>query len=93
METLAGLEAIADLGAPVGLIYVDADHSAPGVLADVRAAERLFPHALLCGDDWQWAGVRSAVEQHVAESGGRLRVHAEATENWWWLERIRARPE
>ena len=86
VDSLSGLELTARLGAPVELIYVDADHRTPSVLADIRAAERLFPDALIVGDDWQWPSVQAAVEQHVHESGGRLHVHAAADENWWWLE-------
>ena len=86
MDTSTGLHTVAEMRAPVDLIYIDADHTHDGALADLRCAARCFPKALLAGDDWQWAGVRSAVTQHVAESNGRLRVHAHPKENWWWLE-------
>ncbi|KAJ1627311.1 hypothetical protein T492DRAFT_842453 [Pavlovales sp. CCMP2436] len=89
MDTLEGMAAIRDLGAAesVGLVYVDADHSKDAVLEDIRTAARCFPNALCCGDDWQWPGVRAAVEQHVAESLGRLQLHSRDAENWWWLEK------
>ena len=86
MDTSTGLQAVAEMRAPVDLIYIDADHTHDGALADLRCAARCFPKALIAGDDWQWAGVRGAVTQHVAESDGRLRVHAHPKENWWWLE-------
>ncbi len=86
MSTLDGLEAVRALGAPVGLVYVDADHSAPAVLADLRAARKCFPRAVLCGDDWQWPTVRAAVRQYAAESGGGAHAHPE--ENWFWIEQL-----
>ena len=79
--------AVAALGAPVDLIYIDADHTEAGVTRDIRAAEECFPDALICGDDWSWPGVRQAVEKRAADSGGRLAV--EADENWWVLSTTR----
>lgn len=87
MDTRAGLETIAAIHAPVDFIYIDADHTNDGCLADLRAARRLFPTAMLCGDDWQWSGVRAAVEHFAADDcGGRVIVRSCANENWWWLD-------
>ena len=85
MTSGEGLAAIARLGAPVGMVYVDADHSYDAVRADLRACAAHFPDALLCGDDWQWPAVQRAVTDHAASHAG-LAVHADPTENWWWLE-------
>lgn len=95
MATHAGMATICELGAAeaVGLVYVDADHTHEAVLEDVRTAARCFPAALLTGDDWQWPGVRTAIEQYVTESNGRLRCHAHAAENWWWLEPVPSQAE
>ncbi|EOD20835.1 hypothetical protein EMIHUDRAFT_241782 [Emiliania huxleyi CCMP1516] len=87
MPTGDGLAAIARLGAPVDLIYVDADHTYAAVLADLRASARLFPDALLCGDDWCWADVQLAVADFAHERG--LRVVSHPRENWWWLRHPR----
>ena len=84
--SVEGMEQVAALGAPVDLVYIDADHTFEAALADLRAAHRCFPHALLSGDDWQWQGVRRAVEQFACERGD-MHVHAHDKENWWWLER------
>lgn len=100
MDTCAGLELVASLRAPIDLIYVDADHTEEGVLRDLRAATRLFPDAILCGDDWQWPGVRRAVARHAAEFGGAAAgdgcpswaVRSDPGENWWWLERREVEP-
>jgi hypothetical protein len=89
MTSLEGLAAIERLGAQPDLIYVDADHSADAVTHDLAACTRLFPGALLVGDDWQWPSVQEAVRCHASTHG--LVVHAHAHENWWWLEATPAR--
>ena len=38
----------------------------------------------MCGDDWQWLGVRRAVVAFAAETG--LGVASHRKENWWLLE-------
>ena len=87
MSTLEGLDAVAALNVPVDLVYIDADHTREGCLADLRAAFARFPAALMCGDDWQWPGVRAAVEQFVAEErGGRAALRCCDKENWWWID-------
>ena len=65
-------------------MYVDADHAEESVLAELRALRRLFPLATVCGDDWQWLGVRRAVVAFAAEAG--VEVIAHPRENWWLLE-------
>ena len=91
MDTLEGIATIQRLGAAdvVGLVYIDANHETVAVLADLQAATRAFPNATCCGDDWQWASVRAAVEQYMSEQGeGRLRLNAHPAENWWDLEPV-----
>ena len=51
------------------LLYVDADHAEESVLAELRAIRRLFPRSTVCGDDWQWLGVRRSVVAFAAEAG------------------------
>ena len=75
-------------GAAVDLIYVDASHEEAAVLAELRLAWRLFPAATLCGDDWQWLGVRAAVRAFAAEVGGGATVASHPKENWWLLESL-----
>ena len=69
---------------PVDLLYVDADHAEESVLAELRAIRRLFPRSTVCGDDWQWLGVRRAVVAFAAEAGVEVTSHPK--ENWWLLE-------
>lgn len=74
-------------GPPVGLLFVDADHSEPGVLADVRRWRRhLAGDALVVLDDYRTPknpGVERALAQLLTEgtlrrlvevAGGRLAV-------------------
>lgn len=87
MRSLDGLAAIHALGVQVDLVYVDADHAEASVLAELRALRRLFPTATVCGDDWQWLGVRRAVVAFAAEAGVEVASHPK--ENWWLLQPLR----
>ena len=55
-------------------IYIDADHSFEGVVADLTLALDLFPSAIIVGDDWDWEGVRKGVEAVLAPRGLRCQV-------------------
>lgn len=48
------LGAVHACGVEPDLIYVDGDHSYEGVMKDLTECYRLFPNALLTGDDWNW---------------------------------------
>jgi predicted O-methyltransferase YrrM len=58
-------------GPPIGLLFVDADHSAEGARRDITAwAPHLAPGAMLAVDDYHhpdWPGVAEAVDALVAE--------------------------
>lgn len=69
-----GLKQVADSGVQPDLIYIDADHSYEGVFADVSAALDRFPGVRIVGDDWNWPGVKRAVEQLVALRRLKLEV-------------------
>lgn len=45
----------------IKLIYIDASHETPDVLADLTSAYDIFPYAKICGDDWGWSSVREAI--------------------------------
>ncbi len=67
--TIEGLQRVAGFGLVPDVIYVDADHAYEAVAADLAAIERLFPSAIIVGDDWNWEGVRRAASEHGARTG------------------------
>jgi len=74
---------------PADIIYVDADHSFEGVLADLRNFfPKRAPGGLFCGDDWKWTDpqdrlpVREAVTKFAADERLILTAHG----NFWRLE-------
>lgn len=71
-STLEGMDALKRFGVSADLIYVDAAHDQDSVFSDVVTAWRLWPGALLCGDDWVHDPVRKGVEQ------ARAQVHQES---------------
>lgn len=58
-------------GSPVGLLFVDGDHSKDGALLDIETwARHLAPDARIAVDDYghpDWPGVKEAVDELVAE--------------------------
>lgn len=62
-------------GPPIGLLFVDGDHSKAGVTMDIRAwSPHLAPDGVIAIDDYghpNWPGVKGAVEELV--SAGVLR--------------------
>jgi hypothetical protein len=84
------LQVVADLGVEPDLIYIDGNHDYTSVRTDLESAHRLFPHAILTGDDWIWDAdpqtpfaVRKAVEEFAAVKQWRV----EARGNTWALDR------
>lgn len=65
MTTIEGMELVAKFNLKPDLIYVDASHDYESVMQDLVVAHRLFPNALLCGDDWRW----SAPNAHTNPAG------------------------
>ncbi len=78
MATREGLEEIARHGLEPDLVYLDADHSYDAVKADIFEIRRLFPSAVLIGDDWNWESVRVAAIDAAKELGEVLGVHGTA---------------
>jgi hypothetical protein len=66
----AVLYELADLGFEPGLVYFDSNK----LLDDLSVCDRLFPDAILSGDDWTWGAdqgfpVQSAVTKFCEERG------------------------
>lgn len=70
MTTAEGIARIHAAGIHPDLVYVDADHSYEGCLADLRACDVFGEQTLLTGDDWGYApsaGVTEAVRDYARE--------------------------
>lgn len=69
---LSSLEASEQLKGKVvpDLIYIDAAHDTESVYADLVA---WYPyvqgHGILCGDDWTWTSIQTAVQRFAQEKG------------------------
>jgi hypothetical protein len=84
MTSLDGLNTVAEHGVQPDVVYVDAEHSFEAVSAELALARRLFPKALLTGDDYDWAGVREAVWAFARREG--LVVDRVGWRGWRLLE-------
>jgi hypothetical protein len=62
MSSLDGMRAVAESGLQPDVVYVDAEHSFEAVSGELALARQLFPRAALTGDDYDWPGVRDAVQ-------------------------------
>jgi hypothetical protein len=86
----SALQVVADLGVRPDFVYIDGEHDYESAKTDIETCHRLFPQAVLTGDDWTWdehthppRAVREAVEDFAAEKGWRV----EARDNTWALDR------
>jgi len=75
MRTLDGLRAVADHGLVPDVVYVDADHSYEAVTNDIETTCRLFPSAMVVGDDYDWESVRRAVDDFAMRHGIQVKPY------------------
>lgn len=78
IDSVEGMEKLHQAGFDPQLIYIDADHTTAGVLRDIDTSIRLFPDAILTGDDYYDGRVRGAVWGKFA---GRL-----LAQDQFWME-------
>jgi hypothetical protein len=88
MSTLEGLRTLAEYGLAPDVVFIDAEHSFDAVSAELEMARRLFPRALLIGDDYDWQGVQTAVDRFARSNG--LLVERKGARGWRLLERPHA---
>ncbi len=88
MSSLDGLRRVAEAGLEPDFIYVDAQHTYEAVSAELKLIRGLFPHALVGGDDYDWQGVRQAVDEFASQNG--LVVDRMGSRGWRLLEGWRA---
>jgi predicted O-methyltransferase YrrM len=87
-DTLSGLKAVAAAGLQPDVIFVDADHSFQAVTAELSLSRKLFPAAILAGDDYDWQSVRQAVDGFARNHG--MLVDRHGTRGWRLLEKWQA---
>ena len=67
------------------VVYIDAAHDHDSVIADIETTLRLFPHALICGDDYKRGGpVATAVHEIADERGFGVQLYGN-TRFWRYL--------
>jgi predicted O-methyltransferase YrrM len=81
MDTVEGLTECSKAGVSPNLIYIDASHEYTDVIADLTLAAKLFPKALIIGDDWERKGVHQAVMNYTYSKDIVLKVYG----NVWWI--------
>ena len=54
-------------GENISMVFIDADHSYEGVMADIENAFKVKP-LIICGDDYQFEGVKKAVNEFFGEN-------------------------
>ncbi|MFN7996964.1 MAG: class I SAM-dependent methyltransferase [Bryobacteraceae bacterium] len=67
LDSISGMQLLAELGIEPDAIYIDAAHEYEAVKQDIETAQRLFPGALLCGDDFTSYGVAPAVVETIPD--------------------------
>lgn len=70
--------------ASLDLVLLDAGHTFEDVSADIAAwSPKLKPGGVMAGDDYNWTGVRQAIEQSFA---GRIEVLGEGKGRHWRVQ-------
>jgi len=87
MTTIEGLEVVAAREVVPDLLYIDADHRYDAVLADLSSASRLFPDAVLVGDDYDYPDVHRAVIDFASQRDLVVQVVGENWRAWKLLAR------
>ena len=79
MDTKIGLKHIHSLGIEPNAIYIDANHTYKDVKGEIELSIKLFPNAILLGDDMNWSGVKRA----VIECAKKYNFHLIKNRNCW----------
>lgn len=82
MSSAQAAEVLAYYRTKAHAAYIDASHEYDAVIADLRAYRPLMHDGgVMWGDDWDWPGVRTAVEEFARAQGLEVRV----VQNNWLL--------
>lgn len=74
-----GLQEVFDAGLEPDCVFIDCDYDLAEVQSVLATARRLFPRAVLIGDDWRWWAVRDTVRDLSAAPA----LHVYSSANTW----------
>jgi hypothetical protein len=78
LTSIAGANLFKHYSLRPDLVYLDAEHEYEPVTIDLRAwLALLAPNGVLVGDDYDWPGVKRAVDETVAEGNWRSEIFGE----------------
>jgi hypothetical protein len=77
------LKEIYSLGVRPDLIFIDADKQG----SEIQVCDKLFPDAIICGDDWLWSdGRHFPTQQPVRASVARRKRVLKCVSNTWLID-------
>ncbi|MBA3953871.1 class I SAM-dependent methyltransferase [Candidatus Dependentiae bacterium] len=80
---MSTIEAAQSLNIHADLIYIDASHDEKSVYNDIiHWHPKLNKGGIMCGDDWLWASVQTAVKRASSE----LNLAIKSNGNFWYFE-------
>jgi len=74
-DSTVGLLAVKAAGVEPDLIYIDWSHDTTNVINDITEAYKLFPDAIICGDDYTWPSVKKAVQIMIDTRGFEFKTY------------------
>lgn len=82
-KTTNGLKILSKTNINFDLIYIDAHHDYKSVLQDITTVYKLWPNAVIAGDDYTWKGVKQAT--HEFADANNLEVIVDG--NCWYYKK------
>lgn len=80
MDSVEGIHLCHKMGIVPDVIYIDAGHHYDEAYRDIEACLKCFPEAKICGDDWDYRGVRDAAKDLAKQFN--LTLHVEESKCW-----------
>ena len=89
MDTVDALNYLHENGAYPDVIYIDGDHSTPGVRRDLEAALLHFPEAIILGNDYRNPTVQVAIDTLAGEQKPEpLQVYTDSYSMLWTFSQL-----
>lgn len=71
-HSIEGLKYLNSIAIQPDIVYIDACHGYECVVDDIMTVNKLFPNALIIGDDWQIEAVRKAAQDCSKKIGKKI---------------------